>query len=219
MLCRWLEKLSLDCTSMGPHSPSCPAPLHRQMFPKLSFPLLFRNLTWKYSCPFLSKLCPYYWGNPSYLILLRAPPFLLCSSCISSQVSITRSAYPETVPFRLTRMLINAMEGGGIEGRKGGRKEEGKIYEAAIVLPLALDPFLRMSSTARGRWCLSTSPTLSWLFVVASPSLFRNPGVHFPSASSLTLPPTHFLLPLPPSHGLPRELPSHVRERARSPEE
>ena len=29
---------------------------------------------------------------------------------------MTRARYPETVPFRLTRMLIHAMEGGGLEG-------------------------------------------------------------------------------------------------------
>lgn len=29
---------------------------------------------------------------------------------------MTRARYPETVPFRLTRMLIHAMEGGGVEG-------------------------------------------------------------------------------------------------------
>lgn len=32
------------------------------------------------------------------------------------QVAMTRARYPETVPFRLTRMLIHAMEGGGVEG-------------------------------------------------------------------------------------------------------
>ena len=30
---------------------------------------------------------------------------------------MTRAKFPETVPFRLTRMLINAMEGGGVEGK------------------------------------------------------------------------------------------------------
>jgi hypothetical protein len=32
------------------------------------------------------------------------------------QVAMTRTKFPERVPFRLTRMLINAMEAGGIEG-------------------------------------------------------------------------------------------------------
>ena len=33
-----------------------------------------------------------------------------------SQVAMTREKYPEKIPFRLTRMLVNAMEVSGIEG-------------------------------------------------------------------------------------------------------
>jgi FKBP12-rapamycin complex-associated protein len=36
--------------------------------------------------------------------------------CAVRQVAMDRSAMPEKVPFRLTRMLINAMEVSGIEG-------------------------------------------------------------------------------------------------------
>ena len=43
------------------------------------------------------------------------------------QVAMTRTKFPEKVPFRLTRMLINAMEGGGIEGTyaNNARRERG----------------------------------------------------------------------------------------------
>lgn len=40
-----------------------------------------------------------------------------------TQVAMTRSRFPETVPFRLTRMLIHAMEGGGVEGEREGEIE------------------------------------------------------------------------------------------------
>jgi len=35
---------------------------------------------------------------------------------LSIQVAMQREKYPEKIPFRLTRMLINAMEVSGIEG-------------------------------------------------------------------------------------------------------
>lgn len=41
---------------------------------------------------------------------------LTCPAPALSQVAMTRTKFPERVPFRLTRMLINAMEAGGIEG-------------------------------------------------------------------------------------------------------
>jgi FKBP12-rapamycin complex-associated protein len=41
---------------------------------------------------------------------------LTCPASALSQVAMTRTKFPERVPFRLTRMLINAMEAGGIEG-------------------------------------------------------------------------------------------------------
>ena len=44
------------------------------------------------------------------------PPFFSPTKNVHEQVAMTRVRYPETVPFRLTRMLIHAMEGGGVEG-------------------------------------------------------------------------------------------------------
>ena len=42
--------------------------------------------------------------------------FIVCDSGDCFEVAMNREKYPEKVPFRLTRMLVKAMEISGIEG-------------------------------------------------------------------------------------------------------
>ena len=49
------------------------------------------------------------------------------------EVAMSRSKYPETVPFRLTRMLVRSMEASGIEGTFRTTCEKACIYVCICV--------------------------------------------------------------------------------------
>ena len=54
----------------------------------------------------------------SYSRILTSFSIVMCYAvlCWCAAVAMTREKFPEKVPFRLTRMLVNAMEVSGIEG-------------------------------------------------------------------------------------------------------
>ena len=68
----------------------------------------------------LSDVCPALCRHPSNLMLDRLTGRILhidFGDCF--EVAMTREKFPEKIPFRLTRMLTNAMEGRG-RGGEGG---------------------------------------------------------------------------------------------------
>lgn len=79
--------------------------------------------------------------HPSNLMLHRSSGRIVhidFGDCF--EVAMNRSKYPETVPFRLTRMLVNAMEVCGIDGtyRSTSVKVRGVAAAGVVVLALLL---------------------------------------------------------------------------------
>ena len=71
----------------------------------------------------LSDVCPALCRHPSNLMLDRLTGRILhidFGDCF--EVAMTREKFPEKIPFRLTRMLTNAME---VRGRGGGEGRGG----------------------------------------------------------------------------------------------
>jgi FKBP12-rapamycin complex-associated protein len=81
------------------------------------------------------------------------------------EVAMHRSKFPETVPFRLTRMLINAMEISGIEGtyRSTCQRVMGLIRDNRDSVMAMLEAFVY-------------DPLISWRLVASSKSAPENHG-------------------------------------------
>lgn len=98
----------------------------------------------KYRCMFKPRVLPLLANNTITAVLLCVAYICCCWTGDCFEVAMNRDKYPEKIPFRLTRMLVKAMEVSGIEGsyRSTCERTMGVLRDSRDSLVAMLEAFV-----------------------------------------------------------------------------